>query len=141
MSKQPYGWIHYHYEQRLSTCLIFGAQEQGLGLILSDWQKKTMKDTPSYPSKTLGLHDHELTFICIYIHVCSVYLSSRGTVRPLQKKARLLKRIHISWGLSSFFGPCNIRHVQVIKVLVRSTSIDQYLIGYFMVMDGSRSIN
>jgi hypothetical protein len=111
---------------KVYICLVFDAQEE-LGHFLSDWQKNPTKDTSSYPSKFLGLHDHELTFICKYIHVCSVHLSSRGTVRPIQKKAKLHKRIHIPWRLPSFFGSCNVCHVRVIKVLVRFISIDQIL--------------
>ena len=93
-----------------------------------------------YPSKTLGLHYHELTIICKYIHVRLVHLSSRGTVRTIQKKARLPNRIHIPWRLHSFFGPCNVCHDHIIKVQVRFTSIDWCLIGYLIVMHESPSI-
>src|SRR4051812_7261287 len=103
----------------------FRCTRSRLGLILSDWQKNPLKHTPHYPSKTLGLHDYELTIICKYIHVRLVHLSSRGTIRAIQKEDRLPKRIHISWRLPSFFGPCNVCHDHVIKVQVRFTSIDR----------------
>uniref|UniRef100_A0A453DCJ2 Uncharacterized protein n=1 Tax=Aegilops tauschii subsp. strangulata TaxID=200361 RepID=A0A453DCJ2_AEGTS len=54
------------------------------------------------------------------ILVLQVHLSSRGTVRAIQKKARLHKRIHIPWRLPSFFGPYNVCHDHVIKVLHRA---------------------
>ena len=76
--------------------------------------------------------DHELTFICKYIHVRLVHLNSRGTVRAIQKEAKLLKRIHIPWRLLSFFGPCYVCHVSVIKVLVRFTSIGRSMLDWLL---------